>query len=62
MVLVYGDSRPRFLPRGALMPVMIYDPVYEQQIRHAREAESPNARDEVWDGVLVMAPLPNIEH
>lgn len=44
------------------MPVLILDPVYEQHVRAVREAETPNARDEVWDGVVVMPPLPNVEH
>lgn len=44
------------------MPVMIYDPLYEEHIRQVRAKQYPNARDEVWDGVLVMPPLPNIEH
>ncbi|HEY1190352.1 MAG TPA: Uma2 family endonuclease [Gemmata sp.] len=44
------------------MPVVIYDPLYEQHVRAVRSAQSPGARDEVWDGVLVMPPLPNIEH
>jgi Uma2 family endonuclease len=44
------------------MPVLIYDPVWEQKVRAERDALFPNNRDEVWDGVLVMAPLPNTEH
>lgn len=44
------------------MPVMIYDPQYEKHVRAERERLFSNTRDEVWDGVLVMPPLPNIEH
>lgn len=44
------------------MPVVIYDPVYEKHVRAERERLFPNPRDEVWDGVLVMAPLANNEH
>jgi Uma2 family endonuclease len=44
------------------MPVMILDPWYEQKVRTEREQLFPNNRDEVWDGVLVMPPLPNNEH
>ena len=44
------------------MPVMIYDPMYETHVRTVRSAQSPNARDEVWDGVLVMPPRANNEH
>jgi Uma2 family endonuclease len=42
------------------MSVLILDPVLEQRIRSEREEQ--NRYDEVWDGVLVMAPLPNNEH
>lgn len=44
------------------MPVMILDPILEQKIRADRDRMFPNNRDEVWDGVLVVPPLPNIEH
>jgi Uma2 family endonuclease len=52
---------PRFF-EGATMPVMIYDPVYEQHVRAERERAWPNERDEVWEGVLVVPALPNFEH
>jgi Uma2 family endonuclease len=44
------------------MPVMIYDPLYEQHVRAEREKSWPNERDEVWEGVLVVPPLANNEH
>ena len=44
------------------MPVLIYDPEWETRVRAERDAMYPNNRDEVWDGVYVMAPMPNIEH
>jgi Uma2 family endonuclease len=44
------------------MPVVIYDPVYEQHVRTERDRQFPNNRDEVWDGVLVMPPMPNNDH
>lgn len=44
------------------MPVMIYDPLYEQHVRAERERQWPNERDEVWEGVLVVPPMPNNEH
>ncbi len=44
------------------MPVMIYDPVYEAHVRSERERLFPNKRDEVWNGVIVMPPMPNNEH
>ena len=44
------------------MPVLIYDPVLEAKVRAERDALYPNNRDEVWEGLLVMAPMPNNEH
>ncbi len=44
------------------MPVMIYDPVLEQEIRTARDGSEVQRRDEVWDGVLVVPPQANNEH
>ena len=44
------------------MPVLIYDPVLEAKVRAERDALHPNNRDEVWEGLLVMAPMPNNEH
>ncbi|WP_439622204.1 Uma2 family endonuclease [Gemmata sp.] len=44
------------------MAVLIHDPLFEPQVRAERDRLFPNNRDEVWEGVLVMAPLPNNEH
>lgn len=44
------------------MPVMIYDPVLEQEIRTAHDGSEVQRRDEVWDGVLVVPPQANNEH
>ncbi|QJW96134.1 Uma2 family endonuclease [Frigoriglobus tundricola] len=44
------------------MVVVIYDPLFEKHVRDVRENQWPNERDEVWEGVLVIPPLPNIEH
>ena len=44
------------------MPVMIYDPRLEQEIRTARDCSEVNRRDEVWEGVLVVPPQANNEH
>lgn len=41
------------------MAILVLDPVFEERIKADR---GDNDRDEVWDGVLVMAPLANIEH
>jgi Uma2 family endonuclease len=45
-----------------IMPVMIYDPILEREIRAARESSDAGRRDEVWEGVLVVPPMPNNEH
>jgi len=44
------------------MPVLICDPVLESEYRAEREKRFPNNRDEVWEGVLVVPPMPNNEH
>jgi Uma2 family endonuclease len=44
------------------MPVRIEDPVYAQRILADREKQFPNNRDEVWEGVFVLLPMPNNEH
>ena len=44
------------------MPVMIYDPELEQEIRLSRDGSDANRRDEVWEGVLVVPAVPNNEH
>jgi Uma2 family endonuclease len=44
------------------MPVLILDPMLEQRIRAERVDPQVSQYDEVWEGVLVVAPLPNNEH
>jgi len=44
------------------MAVVIYDPELEREVRAARDKKLPNNRDEVWDGVRIIAPIPNNEH
>ena len=44
------------------MPVLVNDPILAAQIRSDREKTDGARHDEVWDGVYVMSPLPNIEH
>lgn len=43
------------------MPVLVLDPYLEERIRAEREGAETNY-DEVWEGVLVVAPLPNNDH
>lgn len=44
------------------MPMLILDPYWEEWVKAERKATNPDSRDEVWDGVLVMPPMPNNEH
>ena len=44
------------------MPVLILDPHMEAKYRSLWAENDSNRFDEVWDGVLVVAPLPNNEH
>jgi Uma2 family endonuclease len=44
------------------MAILITDPGWEAKIKAEREASGDNGRDEVWDGVWFMPPLPNNEH
>ena len=44
------------------MPVMIFDPELEREIRTARDSCDAGRRDEVWEGVLVVPPVANNEH
>jgi Uma2 family endonuclease len=41
---------------------MILDPFLEERIRSERRNSDLGRYDEVWDGVLVVAPLPNNDH
>jgi Uma2 family endonuclease len=44
------------------MPTLILDPAIEQRFTAQRSAAGLSERDEVWDGVKVIMPLPDIEH
>ena len=44
------------------MPVLINDPVTEAQFRIEREECDSSRWDEVWEGDLVMPPIPNDDH
>lgn len=44
------------------MAIIIYDPMWADHVRLMRSSQAPNARDEMWDGMLVMPPMPNNEH
>ena len=44
------------------MVSMINDPFLEQQFIAERQATGADRYDEVWEGVYMMAPMPNLEH
>jgi Uma2 family endonuclease len=44
------------------MATLITDPSLEQQLRAEREASGADRFDEVWEGIYMMAPMPNNEH
>jgi Uma2 family endonuclease len=44
------------------MAVMVLDPYVEQHILAERVGTDGDQYDEVWEGVYVMTPLPNINH
>ncbi len=44
------------------MTTMVLDPNLEQRLLEQRRAWGADKFDEVWEGVYIMAPLPNDEH
>jgi Uma2 family endonuclease len=44
------------------MSVVILDPIEAQDYLQRREASDGSRYDEVWDGVTIVAPLPDNEH
>jgi Uma2 family endonuclease len=44
------------------MATMILDPLLAEQLREQRRAWGSDKFDEVWEGIYMMAPLPNDEH
>ena len=44
------------------MTTMIHDDVLEERLRAERVASGADRYDEVWEGVFMMAPMPNHEH
>lgn len=44
------------------MPTLILDPHVERQLQDMRQANGISERDEVWAGVTIVMPLPNLEH
>ena len=44
------------------MNVLVCDPDIAVRLQAERQATDGGKHDEVWDGVYVMSPLPNVEH
>jgi Uma2 family endonuclease len=58
----YDANYESFRFGGFPMPVMILDPILENRIRAERNGVESSQYDEVWEGVLVVAPPPNNDH
>jgi len=48
--------------KGGLMAILVSDPSLEQRLLAEREAAGADRYDEVWEGLYMMAPMPNDEH
>jgi Uma2 family endonuclease len=44
------------------MATLVIDPYIEQQIRAQRAEWGADRLDEVWEGIYIMTPVPNLEH
>ena len=44
------------------MATLIADPGVEQRLIAERRAKGADRKDEVWDGVYIIMPDPNVEH
>lgn len=44
------------------MAVLVTDPRIEERLKEQRRAWGADRYDEVWEGIYMMAPLPNSEH
>ena len=44
------------------MATLVIDPYIEQQIRAQRAESGADRLDEVWEGIYIMTPVPNLEH
>ena len=52
----------KILTGEPIMTMLIKDPRLEENLIEARKRTDADRWDEVWDGVYVVSPLPNIEH
>jgi Uma2 family endonuclease len=44
------------------MSILVTDPQLEERLKEQRQAWGADRYDEVWEGIYMMAPLPNNEH
>jgi Uma2 family endonuclease len=44
------------------MAVLVTDPFLEEHLKLDRQASGADRYDEVWEGVYILTPMPNIEH
>jgi Uma2 family endonuclease len=63
--LAPGSRNPdptRYVPDDLVEGFVIVEPDLVRKLKAEREASGLDRRDEVWDGVYVMSPAPNLEH
>ena len=44
------------------MAILVNDPWLEERLKVEREESGADRYDEVWEGIYMMTPMPNIEH
>ena len=44
------------------MTIVVTDPTVEKRLRDERKASGADRYDEVWEGIYMMTPMPNVEH
>ena len=50
------------IPDEHVTGFLVTDPVLARSLKSDRERSNGSSRDEVWDGVYVMSPAPDLEH
>ncbi len=58
---VDGDD-PVTVPDQLVEALAVTDPAMVRRLKADREATGLDRRDEMWDGIYVMSPAPNLEH
>ena len=60
--MIVGTHHVKLLVCRPKMATLVTDPDIEQRIQAEREATGADRFDEVWEGLYMMTPMPNIEH